>query len=277
MLKTRIIPVVLVKNGRVVQSKGFKRHQVLGNATSIVWRLSNWFSDELIYLDISREEGYSLNREDLNYKNHDNILDIIEEVSRKCFMPLTIGGRIKTLEDVYLRLKKGADKVAINSQAFLKPGFIKSCSQELGSQCIIASIDYKRVEDGKNEVFIDCGRKGIEVEPVEWARAMEAEGAGEILLNSIDRDGRAKGYDLEMIEQVSSAVSIPVIAQGGVGTWEHFEQGIEHTRAKAFAAANIFQYTENSVYNANTYLYDKGCPVRIPLLKTMVDDKGVIS
>ena len=148
MRKVRLIPVVLLKNGRVVQSKGFKRHQVLGNPSTIVWRLSNWFSDELIYLDISREQNYDLRRDDLNYQSKANIIDIIGDVSKKCFMPLTGGGGIRTLEHVFQRLRAGGDKVSINTQAYNQPDFIKDCAKEFGSQCIVTSIDAKRKEGG---------------------------------------------------------------------------------------------------------------------------------
>jgi imidazole glycerol-phosphate synthase subunit HisF len=275
MRKIRLIPVVLLKNGRVVQSKGFKRHQVLGNPSTIVWRLSNWFSDELIYLDISREQGYDLKRDDLNFQNRNNMLEIIEDVSKKCFMPLTVGGGIRVIDDVFDRLRAGSDKVSINTQAYHQSHFIGDCVKEFGSQCIVVSIDAKRKEAGGWEVFVNCGRTSIGMGPKEWALELQAQGAGEIIINSIDNDGVGKGYDLELIQQVVDAVNIPVIALGGVGDWKHFSEVIENVKPSAVAASNIFQYTENSVYKANSYLFDKGFPVRKPLVKTMTTVSGL--
>lgn len=260
----------MLKNGRVVQSKRFKRQQVLGNPSSIVGRLSNWFSDELIYLDISREHNYDLKRDDLNYENRTNMIEIIEDVSKKCFMPLTVGGGIKTLEDIFQRLNNGADKVSINTKAYQKPHFIKDCAKEFGSQCIVVSIDAKRKENGW-EVFVNCGRTATGLDPKNFAIELQSQGAGEILLNSIDNDGLGKGYDFELVKNVVKAVTIPVIALGGVGEWVHFTEVIEKANPSAIAASNIFQYTENSVYNANKYLYDRGYPVRKPLVKTIIN------
>jgi imidazole glycerol-phosphate synthase subunit HisF len=275
MKKIRLIPVILLKNGRVVQSKGFRRHQVLGNPSTIVWRLSNWFSDELVYLDISREKGYDLRRDDLNYANRANMVEIIEDVAQKCFMPLTVGGGIRELDAVYQRLEAGADKVAINTQAFRRPDFISECAGNFGSQCIVASIDAKQTESGGWEVHVDCGREPTGLDPREWAKELQSRGAGEILLNSIDSDGQGDGYDLGLIMHVCDAVSIPVIALGGVGEWAHLAEAIDRCGPSAVAAANIFQYTENSVYRANQYLYSKGYPVRKPLVKTVIVERGV--
>ncbi len=267
MMKTRVIPVILLKNGRVVQSKKFSRHQVLGSPSVIVGRLSNWLADEVIYIDISRTTSHDLNRDDLNFENNKNILGIISDVSKKSFMPLTVGGGIKTIQDVEDRIICGADKVSINTQAILEPEFIDKCSKIFGSQCIIVSIDVKKVGKEKWEVYSNYGKTPTGLSPCDFAKKMENFGAGEILLNSIDNDGLAVGYDLDIIDKVVRSVNIPVIALGGVGNWDHFKQCIDKTRPSAVAAANIFQYTENSYYNSKIFLQNKGCNVRSASIK----------
>lgn len=262
MLKKRLIPVLLLRNGVIVQSKGFRRYQSLGSPSAAVERLSSWASDELIYLDISPSPVYDLKRDDLNYPKFDSIMEIIRLVASKCFMPLTFGGGIRTLDDIYRRLKAGADKVTLNTKAIEQPEFIGECAREFGSQCIVISIDAKRTDTGW--AVYKGGRSQTELSPSSWAKIAEQEGAGEILLNSIDRDGAGSGYDLQLINDVSNAVLIPVIVLGGVGSWQHFEEGL-NTKASAVAAANIFHYSENSIYNAKKYLFDRSYNVRKPL------------
>ncbi|MBD3426536.1 MAG: imidazole glycerol phosphate synthase subunit HisF [Candidatus Omnitrophica bacterium] len=263
MKKKRLIPVLLLKNGFLVQSKSFKRYQNLGNPVTSVKRLSEWAADELIYIDISREDVYDMRRDDLGHYNRDNILDIIDDVSRDCHMPVTIGGRIRSLRDMAFRLSKGADKVSINTKALEDPGFIEEAAKEFGSQCVIVSMDAKSV-DGAHRIMSDGGRQMTGYSPAEWATIAEEKGAGEILINSIDRDGRKNGYDIDLVSQVVDAVDIPVIALGGVGEWEHFSEVLEKTDVDAVAAANIFHYSDQSVYLAKKYLYEKGHLVRQP-------------
>ncbi len=266
MLKSRLIPVVLLRNGVVVQSKGFKRYQLLGNPITIVQRLSDWAADELIYLDISSQPIYDLRRDDLNFANRNNLLAILEDVGKNCFMPLTSGGGIKNMEDIFARIRAGADKVSINTQALKQPNFIDVCAKEFGSQCIVVSIDALAEENGSWQVYQQGGRVPTGRIPADWAAEVESRGEGEIFLNSIDRDGSGKGYDLDLIHSVVNAVKIPVIVCGGVGEWSHFALGLTETRASAVAAANIFHYTENSIYKAKKYLYDHGFNVRQPVL-----------
>jgi len=267
----RIIPVILLKNGRVVQSKDFKRHQVLGNPSSIVGRFSNWNADELIYLDISRDQNYDLKRDDLNFENRSSILEIIHDFSKHSFMPLTIGGGIKTIKDVEDRLRAGADKVAINTEAYNRPEFISDCAKIFGSQCIVVSIDAKKVALSSWEVFVDFGKKATGITPDEWAKQMEDMGAGEILINSIDRDGQGSGYDLELVSKVVQAVGLPVVAMGGAGIPEHFSEIIDYALPSGVAASNIFQYTENAVFEINSYLYQSGYNVRKPKIKSVTN------
>lgn len=265
MLKQRLIVNLVLRNGVIVQSKRFKFYQWLGDPTTIVERLSNWTCDEVVYLDISSNEAYDLKRDDLNTKNRKTILDIIQDVSKKCFMPLTFGGRIRTIEDIRLRLQAGADKVTLNTQAFVRPEFISEAALEFGSQCIVVSMDAKEIDVGKWEIYSHFGKKPTGKSPAQWAREVEERGAGEIFLNSIDRDGTGQGYDLELIQSVTAVVKIPVIACGGVGEWRHLAEGLKVGGASAVAAANIFHYTENSVYNAKKFLCEQGCNVREPI------------
>ena len=266
MLKIRLIPVVLLRNGAVVQSKGFQRYQKLGDPTTIVRRLSGWAADELIYLDISRDAVYDIGRDDLNTPNRNNILEILRDVSRECFMPLTFGGRVRTLEDARERVRSGADKVAINTQALADRKFIRLLSRELGSQCVVVCIDVRRDENGKALVFADGGRTPTGRDAIEWARDAEAQGAGEILLQSIDRDGRGSGYDIDLIRAVTEAVGIPVIALGGAGDYDDFKAVAAQTGCSAVAAANIFHYRENSVYLAKKCMYEAKLEVRHPMI-----------
>ncbi|MFZ6011471.1 MAG: imidazole glycerol phosphate synthase subunit HisF [Bacteroidota bacterium] len=263
MLKKRIIPVILLRNGIIVQSRKFKRYQAIGSPTAAVERLSSWSSDELIYLDISSEPQYDLNRDDLNHPGFKTIVDIIELISQKCFMPLTFGGGIRTLDDIRVRIKLGADKITLNSAIFETPELVSEGAREFGAQCIVASIDVKREESGY--VVYKGGRTPANVHPVELARRVQDLGAGEILLNAMDRDGAGAGFDLELINEVCHAVTIPVIAIGGAGSWSDFEEVLTQTKASAVAAANIFHHSENSVYHAKQHLYEKGYNVRKPM------------
>ncbi len=261
MLKRRLIPVILLRNGVIVQSKGFKRYQMLGNPTTVVRRMSDWAADELLYLDISPDAVYDLRRDDLKSENRGTIVEIIKDVAEHAFMPLTFGGGIRTMDDVLVRIVSGADKVTVNTQGLDSPEFLSEISREFGSQCLVSSIDVVRREDGWHEVYTMRGREPTGRNVLDWVAEVEQRGTGEIFLNSIDRDGRGQGYDLELIEAVADRVSIPVIACGGVGEWDHLAEGIE-AGASAVAAANIFHYTENSVRNAKRHLVEKGLPVR---------------
>lgn len=265
MKKKRVIPVVLLKSGWLVQSLQFSRHLNLGNPFWTVKRLSEWASDELIYLDITDDDNYDLRRDDLGAPNRRSFLEIIEEVSKVSFMPITVGGRIRTLDDIRVRLALGADKISINTVAFDDPDFIGRAASQFGTQCIVVSIDYREV-DGTMRVMVERGRRDTGWDPVGWAREVEQRGAGEILLNSIDRDGMKSGYDIDTIARVSAAVKIPVIALGGVGRWEHFEEAFSRTTVDAVAAANIFQHTDQSVYYAKQHLFEANYNVREPMI-----------
>ena len=231
-------------------------------------RLSQWASDELIFLDISRDGTYDLHRDDLKYPNRHSFLEIIEDVSKVTFMPITVGGKIRTLRDIEERLVMGVDKISINTQALTNPTFITQAAHEFGSQCIVVSIDVK-LQGNTYVVMSEGGTKITPYHPLEWAQIAEAQGAGEILLNSIDRDGMRNGYDIELLANLSDNVNIPVIACGGVGEWQHFVEALEKTTVDAVAAANIFQYTDQSVYLAKKYLCEHNCNVRPPDLLSL--------
>lgn len=262
MLKKRVIPCLLLKNGVLVRSERFSVHQTIGNPLNEVLRYNSWTVDELIYLDISATDEYDLGRDDHKVRNLRSALDILTAVSKSCFMPLTWGGRIRSLEDIHNRLERGADKVTLNTQAIANPGFITAAARRFGSQCIVVSIDVRRHADDHCEVFTARGREPTGLDPVNWARQVEELGAGEIFLNSIDRDGTARGYDLELVGAVAEATSIPVIACGGVGRFEHFAEGLA-AGASAVSAANIFHFTELSDRQAKRVLRAAGVDVRM--------------
>jgi cyclase len=263
VVKKRIIPVILLRSGVIVQSKFFKRYQPLGTPTAVVERLSNWESDEIIYLDISPAQTYDLNRDDLNHPSFSTIEEIVELVAKKCQTPLTFGGGIREMSQVSTRIHKGADKITLNTVAIENRNFITEIANRFGSQSIVISIDVVKEEDGRYLVY-KRGKERTLISPVEFARECESAGAGEILVNSVNRDGSKLGFDIELIQSVVDVVGIPVIALGGAGTWEHFEEVLVKTNVSGVAAANIFQYTENSMYHCKQYLYEKGLPVRKP-------------
>jgi imidazole glycerol-phosphate synthase subunit HisF len=273
MLRTRLIPVLLLKNGILVRSRGFSFHQSTGNHIYQVKRFSEWKADEIIYLDISRSSSHSMNinksvigsTSSNMHKADDNEIDmvqIIKNISKVCRVPLTVGGRVKSLEDIRYRLAAGADKVAINSQAIDNPNFIAKSAKEFGSQCIVVSIDVKK-DNNTWKVYKEFGKVNTNMDIDEWAVKTEELGAGEILIQSIDRDGSGSGYDLELINHITSIVQIPVIALGGVGNFDHLVDGYKANNAIALAAANIFHFTEQSVLNAKKHLDTQGINIRI--------------
>lgn len=252
MLKHRLIPCLILKDDRIVQSVLFKRYLPIGSAKIAIEFFVNWDVDEIILLDIHAT------RKGLKPR-----LDLISFYAKKCFVPFTVGGGISTLEDIRNVIKAGADKVSLNTVAIKNPALIAQSAEQFGCQCVTVSIDAKRNNNGKYEVYINSGTEPTGVQPSELAQKVESLGAGEILINSIDRDGTKKGYDVDLIRQVSDTVKIPVIACGGVGKMEHFVDGIRTGGAQAVAAANIFQYTEHSTIIAKAYMQKTGIDVRL--------------
>lgn len=258
----RLIPCLLLKNGLIVRSQLFKVHQLIGNPMSTVERFSHWNVDELILLDISQGDYHDLRRDDLQQQYAGNsALNVFRAVAEVCFMPLAFGGKIRSVEDVRVRLAAGADKCIINTAAVEDPGLVTSVAAAFGSQCVAVSIDAKKTLGGY-EVYTHGGSRPTGLDPADWAARAEGLGAGEIFLNSIDRDGSAMGYDTSLIRRVVEATSIPVIACGGVGAYEHFAPGILEAGASAVSAANIFHFFELSYPLAKKACINAGIPMR---------------
>jgi len=253
MLAKRIIPCLDVTGGRVVKGVNFVELRDAGDPVEIAARYNEQGADELTFLDITATSD-----------GRDLILPIIEAVASQVFIPLTVGGGVRSVEDVRRLLNAGADKVSFNSAAVANPQVIRDASQKYGAQCIVVAIDAKRRTAGEPgwDVYTHGGRKNTGLDAVEWAREMVARGAGEILLTSMDRDGTKSGFDLELTRQVSDAVSVPVIASGGVGSLEHLSDGIRIGGADAVLAASIFHYGEFTVGQAKALLARDGIPVR---------------
>jgi imidazoleglycerol phosphate synthase cyclase subunit len=259
----RLIPVILLKNGLIVRSQLFRIHQSIGNPMHTVRRLSNWNVDELILLDISSDDHHDLRRDDLQVQySGTSLLGLLPEIAKLCFMPLAVGGRIRSVSDMRDRFMRGADKCILNSEAVRRPGLITEASEAFGAQAVVVSIDALQTGEGRWEVHIDGGKTSTGLAPDAWAKECERLGAGELLINSIDRDGSGFGYDLDLIRAVTAAVSIPVIACGGVGKYEDFVQGITNAGASAAAAANIFNFFELAYPHAKRTCIDSGVSMR---------------
>ena len=251
MLKIRIIPCLDVKNGRVVKGINFVNLKDAGDPVEQAKIYSDGGADEICFLDITASN-----------ENRDTIYDVIEKTSKKCFVPLTVGGGVRSVEDINKLLNCGADKVSINTAAVLDPKMVEVSSKKFGSQCIVVAIDAK-LNEGKWEIFSHGGRNSSGINVIEFAKTMENNGAGELLITSMDRDGTQAGYDIDLISAISSKVNIPIIASGGVGNLDHLVDGIKLGNASAVLAASIFHYGKHSVKEAKEYLDSKGIPVRI--------------
>ena len=250
MLKNRIIPCLDVKNGRVVKGINFVDLQDAGDPVEQAKIYSDGGADEICFLDITASN-----------ENRDTIYDVVEKTSKKCFVPLTVGGGVRSIEDINKLLNCGADKVSINTAAVQNSKVVEESSKKFGSQCIVVAIDAKKNED-KWEVFTHGGRNNSGIDALKYAKQMEENGAGELLVTSMDRDGTQVGYDIDLMKKISSNVNIPVIASGGVGTLDHLAEGIS-AGASAVLAASIFHYGTYSVKEAKQYLASKDIPVRI--------------
>jgi imidazole glycerol-phosphate synthase subunit HisF len=261
MLKKRITALLVVKDGRVVQSIGFKCYLPVGRLSVAVEFLNRWGIDEIVIVDIDATPGKR--RPDF---------ELIREVSKKNFVPLTVGGGIRGVEDMRTLVHSGADKVAINTVALDDPRIIEKAAQVFGNQCIVVSMDVRKARTGIYEVYGNSGKTPTGKDPVSWAKEIEALGAGEILLNSVDQDGSKQGYDLNLIQMVAQAVHIPVIACGGVGSVKDFWQGATQTNASALAAGNFFHFTEHSPLLVKSYLFKHKVDVR---LDTYANYKGL--
>lgn len=264
MKKRRVIPIIILRNGEIVQSYEFEKYKIMGNALKAVERFSNWDADEIIYIDITPHSTKSSPRHDLNTATVSNRTQLIEQVSKRSTMPFTFGGGLRSLQDIELAIYSGADKVSINTLLLENKNLVRQAIHNLGSQAIVASVDYANL-DGQKKVWNSTTRSFMNLEVVEWIKEIEQLGVGEILLTDIKRDGIKLGYDLATIGEASSAVSVPVIANGGVGSWSHLREGLE-AGADAVAAANIFHFFDQSVYLARKFLHDSELLVRAPSL-----------
>ena len=251
MLKNRIIPCLDVKNGRVVKGINFVDLKDAGDPVEQAKIYSDGGADEICFLDITASN-----------ENRDTIYDVVERTSKKCFVPLTVGGGVRGVEDINKLLNCGADKVSINTAAVQNPEMIIESSKKFGSQCIVVAIDAKK-NGSKWEVFTHGGRNNTNIDAIEFAKKMEDNGAGELLVTSMDRDGTQIGYDNDLMFKISSTVNIPVIASGGVGNLDHLVDGIRLGNASAVLAASIFHYGTHSINEAKQYLNSKGIPVRV--------------
>lgn len=251
MLKTRIIPCLDVKDGRVVKGVNFVELRDAGDPVTQAQVYDAQGADELCFLDISATSD-----------GRATLYDMVENVAKVCFMPFTVGGGIRQLDDIRTLLLAGADKVSINSEAVKRPEFVREAANKFGAQCITVAIDAKSVGDGF-EIFTHGGRNATGIDAVEWAKHMVELGAGEILLTSMDRDGTKAGFNLPLTRAIADAVSVPVIASGGVGELDHFVSGVTEGHASALLAASVFHYGTFTVKQVKEYMQQAGIPVRL--------------
>lgn len=248
----RIIPCLDVNCGRVVKGVNFVNFKDAGNPVEVASFYNTAGADELVFLDITA-----------SHEARNTMIDVVSKTAEQVFIPFTVGGGIKNIEDIRNILNAGADKVSINSPALNNPDFINEAAERFGSQCIVVAIDAKSKEDGTWEAYINGGRINTHKDVIKWALEVEQRGAGEILLTSMDCDGTKNGYDIELTSQVSSAVKIPVIASGGAGKNEHFYDALTKGGADAVLAASLFHYRQLEIYDLKKYLSDRGLPIRL--------------
>lgn len=251
MLAKRIIPCLDVRDGKVVKGVNFEGIKEVGDPVEFAYEYNMQGADELVFYDITA-----------SHEGRGAMLDVVRNTAKKVFIPLTVGGGIKTIDDIRETLRAGADKVSVNSQAVQNPELIRQGADVFGRQCIVVGIDAKKVSDGKWTVYINGGRIDYKLDLIEWVKQVESLGAGEICLNSIDTDGVRGGYDIDMLNAVCKAVNIPVIASGGCGKIEHFAEAFEKTDCSAALAASLFHFKELTCSEVKEYLIERGIPMR---------------
>ena len=252
MFTKRIIPCLDCKDGRVVKGTNFVDLKYAGDPVEVAAMYDKSGADELVFLDITASSD-----------GRNTTVDLVRKVAEKVFIPFTVGGGIRTVDDFKVLLREGADKISINSAAIMDPTLISRAADKFGSQCVVVAIDAKRQEDGHWSIYKNGGRVDMNIDAVEWAVKAEQLGAGEILLTSMDCDGTKAGYDIELTREVASNVSIPVIASGGAGNMEHFYDAFTEGMADAALAASLFHYKEMEINDLKQYLSDKGIPIRL--------------
>lgn len=248
----RVIPCLDVNNGRVVKGVNFVNLRDAGDPVEIATAYDAAGADEVVFLDITASSD-----------GRRTVVDMVREVAKKLFIPFTVGGGIRTVDDFKEILREGADKVAVNSAAIKRPELIREASEKFGAQCVVVAIDAKRNDKGSWNIYLNGGRVDTGIDAIEWAKKAESLGAGEILLTSMDCDGTKAGFDVELTRAVSDAVGIPVIASGGAGALEHFEDAVKEGHADAVLAASLFHYKELEINEVKSYLRDKGIEVRL--------------
>jgi cyclase len=258
MLKARVIPCLDVKEGRVVKGVNFVDLRDAGDPVECAIAYDAAGADELCFLDITA-----------SHEDRGILLDVVQRTAEACFMPLTVGGGVRTLDDIRNLLLAGADKVSINSAAVANRGFVREASEKFGAQCIVVAIDAKCVSDGRWEIFTHGGRRATGIDAVQYAREVSELGAGEILLTSMDRDGTKSGFDIALTRAVADTVQVPVIASGGVGTLDHLVAGVKEGHASAVLAASIFHFGEYSIPQAKLHMAAAGLPMRLDGLEAM--------
>ncbi|MDI3478614.1 MAG: imidazole glycerol-phosphate synthase subunit HisF [Thermoanaerobacterium sp.] len=253
MLSKRIIPCLDVKDGRVVKGINFVNLRDAGDPVDVAEEYNRAGADEIVFLDITA-----------SYEKRDIMIDVVKRTSEKVFIPLTVGGGIRTVDDFRRILRAGADKISINSEAVKNPDLIKDASKKFGSQCVVVAIDAKKRDDNSGfDVYINGGRVNTGYDVLEWAKKVESLGAGEILLTSMDADGTKNGYDIQLTRMVAEEVNIPVIASGGAGSKEHFKEVFTEAKADAALAASLFHYGELKISELKSYLKENKIPVRM--------------
>ena len=252
MLKKRIIPKILLKEGRAVKGVRFEDLRDVGNPVTNARIYDAQGADELIFLDITASQ-----------EKRDILYDVISRTAEECFMPFTVGGGVKTLDDIRLLLKAGADKISINTAAVERPEFLPEAADRFGSQCLIGAVDFKISDNGQYRIFTHGGQVETDIDPLIWSLKLQEMGVGELLLTSIDRDGTSEGFDLSLTRWIADAVDVPTIAAGGAGTLAHLAQGFTEGHASAVAVGSLFHFTDQSPIKARYYLKGEGIDVRV--------------